>query len=1129
MKYLLLLVLLIIDVTDIDGHLCSRPMVKREEVYIYRTTSVIYVKVVRCLYNDKIKKYYDISDNCLKAYTNGTFTTKYDETYNIRRPDSPALLEVYITKVDLLKNEVFLRSGTICRYDRGFCYDPREAYNYAVVWEVIPKPKVKFPDTQNPIFHGSVDLWNFTSNNLTYLFYYDTHIDISFAFRLNNYLDNKEQIWYTDESGYMVSLKSLGKPYYSLKKPSRNHFPFKSKRFVSEAILRDCDLRTNAVDGDVELGAEYLVDPENLKIILSQYQSRLHLSYNSFSSIEKYTTKLESYMEDLKYKKSLNLSLNILFNKTAELDAKTKHLHLSEERLWLSLNSIKGKINCLRNTSDESIENVFNQFTLQLQALNKSSTMCLHKVNGIETENKNKELSKTIISMEKCLIELRNTTNQKIELSYLKIRKIEEALNDFEKKLNEDHEVNDEKFNKTEENVKQIQLLNKTVYNIEYTLKNKIDIIVSLADKILNLKNTTDTSFEKYHFDLNQLNISVHEKMHSFDKHIKNLLILVESYKFVQNDSRNSIVKEIEQNMKKMVESNKNYADNIESSIMEKFKPIVDLLNKDRKSLLERVDNITVDINNNIRKYLIDNSKRVENINEKFNQTTAHILNEINNTNNKINIGEKRLRDFVFNKNESMEQFKSELTILKSRLDSLNFDVLKFKEGLYSNLKDMLKGYSMEKKYLSDEISNLKQTAFQDKIYINDTFNKIINEKANYVANQLQLANRAIDELNKSMSDSRNESKEFLLSILNLREKSILTKLEPQITLLENDITKYRNQTEKLMTVMGKEVSKFYKSCNLKYDTLDRNIIDLNRTILNGENITKVKIDELEERISSSNLKIDNVEKSIDHLIINTSLVNNHIENNKNVTTSIENQLFSLSKNLNKIERDVSRVLTEEITRINQSLEYNSATIGKVLTDFNKTYDEVGEYFREAKSNISIISSNMSNLEKNLNMERVNNMKITTEYTKLKNELEDNKQLIINNEKIIKELNKNLENSNKQYSASINEIAVLKKEIQEIRKGDKIKENSFNESLKNIMELLRQKDDEISAIKTELKRMSSCCNDNRNDLLEKTKEVDEIKKMFIQNIKDLKTQHTSFNHTIRQILDNLEIEVPDSQ
>lgn len=1171
MKFIWLLLLLIAYFTDVDGHLCSRPVVKRRKVYIYRTKSVTYVKVIRCLYNDKINMYYDISDNCLSAYINGTFTNKYDETYHVKKADSPAILEVYITKVDLLKNEIFLRSGTICRYDRGFCYDPKERSNYAVVWEVLPKPKEKFPDTQNPIFYGFVDLWNFTSNNLIYLFYYDTHVDISFAFRLSQSLGmNKKQIWYTDESGYMISFSCLGEPYYSLKKPSRNFFSLKSKRFVSEAILKDCDLRTNALDVDTELGAEYLVDPENLRIILRQYQSRLHMNNNYFASVESHITKIESNMEDVNYNKSTSctkVDLNSLLNKTTELETKTKHLHLSEERLWLGLNSLMEKMNSLRNTSDEKIllpqsefdktfikfQDYYNKNHIslpqiedyiskkigpQLEAVNKSSMTCLDKIKSIETEKIKNQL---IDSLEKNLVEWKNAINEKIHSSNNKTKEIEENLNRFINNLYQDQKLTDEKLHGIEDTAKyDIELLNKTVSNMGNALKSKIESIVSLthkcSDDITNLKNSIHNSFERSHSDLNQLNISLIEKIHLLEKHINDLASLAETSKLVQNDYKNSTIKKIEQYVNNITENYKNYADNIELNIKEKFKPIIDGLNNDRKNLLGKVNNITDDIDNNIRKYLINNNMRVEGLSKTLNQTTTHILKEIENNNNRINNEERRLSDSILYTNESAKQFKFDLTNFKNRLESLNFDLLKFKEGVHINWNELLENYSKDKKLFGDELSNLKLIAIQNTNYINLTFNRIIDEKTKYVVDQLQSANKTMYELEKSMGDYKKKAKEFVSSSMIITEKNILQKLEPRITSLENSTTKYLKETGILTSTVQNEVDnlkeQMSQTCNIQYGKLNTSISDLNRTIFSREGVTNMKMEGLEEIIRSLNSKIGVVEKSVEHLTINTSLVHNDTENNKHLAVNLENRLFSLSRNLNKIETDVVTVLSKQITGFNQTLEKNNVTIEKVMTDLITINVKVSKCCEEARSmngTISIINSNMNNLEKNLNIEKVNNMIMANEYSKVTKELENNKQLITNNENIIRELYENLEDSNKKYSKSITEITELKKEIQEIKKDYHGKEDSMNASLKNILELLRQKDDEIMAIKDELKRMSSCCSNNKNELFEKTKEIDVFKNKFIENITDLQAQDKSFNFTIRQILDNLEMKLPDSE
>lgn len=246
----------------VEANLCRRPDVERVHVYIYSSIGKVPVQLNRCLIQNANNAYSDITNQCLNATKKGISKTPQEH-------EQTTLVEEYITKADLVKNELYLKSGSICKYNRGFCYEPTSAQPLdGQVWEVLEKPLIKCPAKVHTVFEGEVDLWFFKKQELTYLFYYNSKGDEAFYLTLtekDKCQDN--EVWYTDE-GYIVSLKSL-----ESEKITGNYFATKSKQIVGEAILKNCDLRSiNLYDFTKKIDIDYLYDSHNFFLFFKKYQ-----------------------------------------------------------------------------------------------------------------------------------------------------------------------------------------------------------------------------------------------------------------------------------------------------------------------------------------------------------------------------------------------------------------------------------------------------------------------------------------------------------------------------------------------------------------------------------------------------------------------------------------------------------------------------------------------------------------------------------------------------------------------------------------------------------------------------------------------------------------------------------------
>uniref|UniRef100_A0A6P7G2R1 Uncharacterized protein LOC114337013 n=1 Tax=Diabrotica virgifera virgifera TaxID=50390 RepID=A0A6P7G2R1_DIAVI len=415
---------------------CSSPEVSRKLSFIYRTVPSSQIEVVECFYTDGNSKndYYDITKNCVTAARTRIFIDKYGDDHRVNEGGSKVSLKTYYTNADLSQNVVFLKSGKKCRYDAGFCYDPSQGNNYAVVWAVNPVPKVVCPNQLEQIFYGYVDYWTFTAENRKYLIYSVPLKDESFSLSLSNTtVCHGKQAWYVDEQGFLVSFTSLLPRITATPVLNRNLFPtFKSKGDISDSIIRDCTLKSYNLNFDTKIDTDYLSDSENLKIILRFYQQNIDNNKNAINKLakdiqddnmdKKPSENVLSEINQIKSSLSTNFNnINKLFkdinqlrtvdtdiystitnlaNSIKQLKIDIKDFTVNNKYLDKYLNELKNDFNKklldyntnikiqLDKLAHSSGSNVINKLNPAIQSLNHSSTTCLNRVTILKQDTK---------------------------------------------------------------------------------------------------------------------------------------------------------------------------------------------------------------------------------------------------------------------------------------------------------------------------------------------------------------------------------------------------------------------------------------------------------------------------------------------------------------------------------------------------------------------------------------------------------------------------------------------------------------------------------------------------------------------------------------------------------------------
>ncbi|XP_057664157.1 uncharacterized protein LOC130898707 [Diorhabda carinulata] len=818
MKRLLLLSVIIGCYIGTDAEKCRRPNLSRNFVYIYSTTGKVPVKIGRCLFNNTKDTYSDISDNCRKAFQTGVFIDKWSESNKISDKGSPIELEEYVSRADLIKNEVDLRSGSECRYDRGFCYDPTETNSYAVVWEIFDRSKVQCPEQLYKVFEGDVDIWDFQPQGLKYLFYYDNFADAAFSLGLQSQGNCQDtDVWYTEE-GYVVSKTPLKAKnmdgFASLKTktgikgvkggikggvkggritimpPNRLYFSLKSKKIVSENIMRNCDILSLTLEQVIdEINSEYLDDSQNLHFLLKRY----------YDLIQK--TK-EDILEIIKKESTLYLSL--------EMKQKLSELSQKFEKTLIDITDIKNTLESAGNLKGirADIDNLHLEINKLLKKNGEYDDLIKRLSTSIEEhskafDDKDSELQKLSVKLEELQTFINNQLSTMITKNevYDKLHELEQGFHNKVKELAMNvtllllqHEGSGGVKGKGTANAELEQVIIEKLkgFNLDQqqaaidSLKLKMELLFDqLKSETYNNATLLEEKISKQIDDLAAQKQPILDRLDKVEKNIDELNSLIDNLKLdldKREKSQDNILKEYENKIIKIWEN------------FDTYDKIISDLKKDLSDLREKeVDFQPVykKIDDSIEEALKPRDRRLDN----FEDITSKLT-------------------------DSIQRDTSEVISLQQQIDEINKGLKKV-----DDLKlDITDEFEKEVRPVHSQLFNLtgaleehskKQTATHEDLQ--DAKNSIHSE-LEYLKRQIQAAG---DQLNATIEDNSD-------SISKLIEQDNI--LKASIESLEQEVG---NQDK-----FVKNLDTFVKDKTVKYDLMNENLDQLINKL--NENVTEL-------------------------------------------------------------------------------------------------------------------------------------------------------------------------------------------------------------------------------------------------------------------------------------------------
>ncbi|XP_028147130.1 GRIP and coiled-coil domain-containing protein 2-like [Diabrotica virgifera virgifera] len=1106
MKILLVLLLFTCNLIDISGQRCSRPEVVRRRATIYKAP-MVKVEVLRCLFNDTKKAYSDITTNCLTARKKGIFKDKYDDVFNLKSPKTPIVLESYVTDADPLQNKLILRSKTICNYNRGFCFDPKESPTYAAVWNVVPPIKEKCPAKLEPVISAAVDIWKFVPEKLQYLFYYSPKLDEAFSLRLTTTSKcNNKPIWFTEEVRYIVQVENININPAMRDILSKMTLP--SKSVVSEKILKDCDLKSLTLDFDAQFLSNYFADSENVKTVFSVYRNYINKNKLAIDDVKIKVLNNDAYLKrqasvfGAEFRKN-NVTINSLIANVETLKNSNKNFEklsqrINSEMIFVKVGGVEKNFKDLENTI-KSIEN-------NVDKLNKIS---FYSRNDVDQKFLN--FYKNVSSNIKTQVINVGTANVALEKSILNKLKpvIESAKKNYDTYANKV----EAQFNKFKNEF--------DANNIAYDTRIKKSMLESSAACLLNI-SIVDTKVKKIENDLQSYKSSSHIKhenlYNALNKLRQDLKTEINKAEHISNITFNPLINDL----KSKTEACFTNINTLKSSST----ALLGSLQREIKSnLLLRDDHIKA------------SGKDHDNFNKRLGSLEENIKQLQENHNVRKNIHDK----FFISTNNTFKELTLKLTnvskIIKDSQLQSDANIFKRLDGLFvpvnSKIKTCLDEIQTVKKNGENSYNDLKKTINQElekNSVVHKADIKDLDTKLKQYKNNSDNSNKRVkDDINNLEKTLKSMDKSLDNRLLSL-ETEISVKINPDLKLAVNKIDNCQNDVDEFKQDYSKLLDDVKKT-TLKNITITSERLEKNMKSFENSWVNQLKISENKMKDIQTNLGLFNTvfEKA-------THTNSEEIVKLKNNLISVDNMWQDFSQNFKKNVLNVTNKTVEKLYAKNAECEKDINDAVQSLGHLKKTVDE---YLREHKlleHNILRINTTLLTSSDNLNkrFEFLNQSKQTSEeaknlsenlnrykkeseqfYSKTGSQLTELFKNITNLDQVTKDITKNLEkdfnpelkllkNENKNYLKRFTNLEkYINNSVDYLRDLISNEINSSNNAFAEIEKFKKNFGEQVNNVITENKRFERELNSSHLLFTDTTNQVKNIKdtiKILSQNI-----------------------------
>ena len=586
----------------------------------------------------------------------------------------------------------------------------------------------------------------------------------------------------------------------------------------------------------------------------------------------------------------------------------------------------------------------------------------------------------------------------------------------------------------------------------------------------------------------NQEEESISKSSNIYENQIENLK---NEYDF-QTQKKN---KEFEELFEQMDEENKELKKEI---VHTKFEL------EEEKEKSKNIKNTFYNINNNI-----NNNQHMEEVkNSEQNNTEYNYIFLNNNIKMIKENNEKKILELTNNYNKEIKNFEEsqknidlnikEILNKKENIEIIYKNILEENKKYYNKIEILLKENYNKEKYLiiinqkydisKEQIYFLKERIFQEKLNIINKINEInnINKKTHF---------KMIEDIQNELDSKKKNfyNNNFMSPLENIN--SLLNSEKEKEKQLENQFYKYEcenNILKNKLNILSREKNELYnKTSNfifnkeqmitegLLYKSEINKLNNENKILIDENNILLKNVKDLNEQIYNINNKIQFEMKKIrkdNELNINqkdkiikelNEKINSLMSEQNNHNSKVDN----LNEEINNMRKKIREADEKEISfqneiiqlkkKVNENLIFykNAEQKQNATEEINRSLSQQLEYLQSEKANIENVSNILNNKYTDINLE----------YTKLKNELLEEKKKNQDLELNIKNLKNKLSSIESSQELLTSESELLHKLQKNIRQIYQIHFSNINlsninkeENTTNELFMLKEINDRLS-------------------------------------------------------------------
>ena len=590
--------------------------------------------------------------------------------------------------------------------------------------------------------------------------------------------------------------------------------------------------------------------------------------------------------------------------------------------------------------------------------------------------------------------------------------------------------------------------------------------------------------------DLDKLNDEYTELKMQYDKlsndyeKLKNGETLVElQKKNIQEDidhSLNEGIKKKNSNKKTNINQEKEKFQVELKKLEEFYQGVVKNKTEEYENVLKDIDKILLEKEKTIEKLLKENKnlnnkiKTNDDILNDYKKEKEDLMNSISDLTNKLNYEKESKED------RSVEQHKKELDKLNSQIELLEKKIIPLENmnslntesigTIQNKIEYKIKALKEEKNMLLKEKSNNVIKISQNDIKI-----KLCNDEINNIDKKLPTIT---DEMKNILTNRKNDININieLRQLENQKINELQDDLLNKITNIDDEIKKFKQLKIDMGQIQNDEISKLDKTeifCLNKYNEMNSVLMN-KRFTDNNSRVKKYldKINQINQRNDELNKFVKKLQKENNDLNKkNTAKSAYEINQDKEKDANLEEK----TKLVTQYEKEISD-LKNEINNLNKKIINEKKN---VVNRNSKMIDDNNKLMEESQQKISKLMQENSDLNKSINLLKMNNNRLNTDLINSRNEINR-----------IKNYNEN-EISDKvaEYEA---QISLLNRELQS-------KEKIINDSI-NVNEKMNMKtqgfDDELKKLRTEKNVLNDKINNYETKILQLNNELSSKEKLI---------------------------------